>query len=354
MTTERARVRCTERLERLAESSLDSESLRREAIAELKVAIGFERWCVPLADPETLVVHSGVAETDHIAELPRLLLHDASLGEPNNGTALARGRVRVGRLSGATHGELARSRRWSESLERFGTGDELRVVAADERGVWGRFDLWRDRDDRPFDSEDERLLRDASTSLGRALRRAAVRVREASPVPPLESGVLLVGEDLSPLGGTPPVWDWFKALNPARIPYADGIPSLVWAAIGQLAAAERGEGQGRPARIRIRAADGNWAVIEAAHLDGLSGTVAVSIHAAGVKEVVGLVCRAYGLTGRERELVALIAEGLDTGGIAAQLCISRYTVQDHLKSIFEKLGVNSRLELLTGVLAQAA
>ncbi|MDQ6807318.1 MAG: helix-turn-helix transcriptional regulator, partial [Actinomycetota bacterium] len=64
--------------------------------------------------------------------------------------------------------------------------------------------------------------------------------------------------------------------------------------------------------------------------------------------------RAYGLTGRERELVALIAEGLDTGGIASQLCISRYTVQDHLKSIFEKLGVNSRLELLTGVLAQAA
>ena len=125
MATERARRQCGERIEQLAESSLDSESLRREAIAELKLAIGFERYCVPLADPETEVVYAGVAETDHIQELPRLLFHDASLGEPNNGTALARGRVRAGRLSGVTHGELARSRRWSESLERFGTGDEL-------------------------------------------------------------------------------------------------------------------------------------------------------------------------------------------------------------------------------------
>jgi hypothetical protein len=64
MATERVRRRCRERIEQLAESSLDSESLRREAIAELKLAIGFERYCVPLADPETEVVYAGVAETD--------------------------------------------------------------------------------------------------------------------------------------------------------------------------------------------------------------------------------------------------------------------------------------------------
>src|SRR5262249_40617021 len=135
-----ARACCRERLLRLADSTQDVDSLRREAIAELKRAIGFDRWCVPLVDPDTLIVHTGIAETDHIAELSRLQVNDARLREPNGGVALARSRDRVGVLSVVTGGDLARSRRWRESLERYGTGDELRVVAADERGCWGRFD----------------------------------------------------------------------------------------------------------------------------------------------------------------------------------------------------------------------
>ena len=61
MATARARGRCRERLERLSESRLDCDSLRREAIADLQRVIGFDRWCWPLADPETLLPASGLA-----------------------------------------------------------------------------------------------------------------------------------------------------------------------------------------------------------------------------------------------------------------------------------------------------
>jgi DNA-binding CsgD family transcriptional regulator len=355
MATDRARARCLERLERLASSEdQDVTSLRRAVIGELKRAIGFERWCAPLVDPDTLISHTGVAETDHIAELPRLQLHDASLSEPNNGVELARNRERVGVLSAVTGGDLARSQRWRESLERFGTGDELRVVAADERGCWARFDLWRDRDDRPFDAEDARLVRDASRILGRAVRRATVGLRQVASAAPIESGVLLVGADFRPRGATPPIHAWFRALNPAGMPYPNGIPSLVWSALGRLVSVERGEDPERPVRLRTRAADGRWAVVEGARLDDAERTIAITVRAASVDEILGLVCRAYGLSSRECELVSFVAQGKEKRAIAEQMLISRYTVQDHLKSIFEKLGVHSRLELVTQLLAQVA
>ena len=356
MATERARSRCLERLELLADSVQDIDSLRREVIAELKATIGFDRWCAALVDPDTLIAHTGIAETDHIAELPRMLIEDGSCQEINSGAWLTRNRDRnrVGVLSAGTGGDLARSRRWRECLERFGTGDELRVLAADERGCWGRLDIWRDRDDRQFDTQDAQLARDASTVLGRGMRRATVGLRDDAPVVPRETGVLLVGADLRPLGGTPAISAWFRALNPAGMPYRDGIPSLVWSSIGRLLAAEVGEEPRRPIRIRVRAADGSWAVVETARLNDAGHGIAVTVHSAAIDEVLGLVARAYGLSNRERELAALIAEGHNTPVIAEKMSISRYTVQDHLKSIFDKLGVRSRLELLTRLFAQAA
>jgi len=50
------------------------------------------------------------------------------------------------------------------------------------------------------------------------------------------------------------------------------------------------------------------------------------------------------LTKREHEVLALVAEGLTNGQIADHLVISENTVQNHLRSIFDKLGVSSRLQ----------
>jgi DNA-binding NarL/FixJ family response regulator len=52
------------------------------------------------------------------------------------------------------------------------------------------------------------------------------------------------------------------------------------------------------------------------------------------------------LTEREREVLALIAQGYTNQAIAEQLVISPKTVRNHISSIFSKLQVTSRLEAI--------
>lgn len=54
----------------------------------------------------------------------------------------------------------------------------------------------------------------------------------------------------------------------------------------------------------------------------------------------------YDLTPREREVLALLAEGRDNAAIADRLFISVNTVRNHLGSIFTKLGVSNRSEAM--------
>ncbi len=51
------------------------------------------------------------------------------------------------------------------------------------------------------------------------------------------------------------------------------------------------------------------------------------------------------LSQREREIVALVAQGFKNKEIAERMFISEQTVKNHLHNIFDKLGVSDRLEL---------
>lgn len=58
-----------------------------------------------------------------------------------------------------------------------------------------------------------------------------------------------------------------------------------------------------------------------------------------------------GLTPREREIAALVAEDLSDVEIAAAIQISRHTVRQHLKGVYRKLGVRTRVGLTRRLLA---
>jgi len=58
------------------------------------------------------------------------------------------------------------------------------------------------------------------------------------------------------------------------------------------------------------------------------------------------------LTEREREVVVLIALGLETGGIAEELTISVDTVRTHVRNAMAKLGAHTRAQLVAVVMSQ--
>jgi len=55
----------------------------------------------------------------------------------------------------------------------------------------------------------------------------------------------------------------------------------------------------------------------------------------------------FDLTRREREVLALLVNGLSNSEIAAQLSLGLTTVKFHLVNIFSKLGARSRVEAVT-------
>jgi DNA-binding CsgD family transcriptional regulator len=344
MATKRERTRCRERLEKLSESHLDGEAMRYEAIRVLQRVIGFDRWCWPLADPETLLPSSGLAEHDFGLAVPRSLELEYSGNDFAAKHVLARRINSAGSLSGETSGDLARSPRWDEVMRPVGIGDVAAAACRDALGCWGWIEAYRDSADRPFEEEDLDLLAEVGASMGSALRRSAMGPGDGSVFEPSPPGVIVLDRDLRRVSWTAGARAWIDALPSAKLFARFGmLPTVVYPA----ATLARSASTVARAHALVRAVDGRWVMIEAAPLEGHDeGEIAINLRAASATETFSLLCRTYALSPRERAVVELLVAGLDTRAVTERLLISAHTVQDHLKSVFDKIGIHSRRELL--------
>ncbi|MBV8955454.1 MAG: helix-turn-helix transcriptional regulator [Solirubrobacterales bacterium] len=129
----------------------------------------------------------------------------------------------------------------------------------------------------------------------------------------------------------------------ALLPNApDGqVPGL----LACLAAQVRWDQDSPSASARMRTPDGTWLLADASRLDDADDCVAVVLQPAPSSAVLDSVLRSLALSAREREIAALVVQGHSTKAIATSLVLSPWTVQDHLKAIYEKTGVGGRYEL---------
>ena len=132
------------------------------------------------------------------------------------------------------------------------------------------------------------------------------------------------------------------------------LPDPVLAVAIELKRLERDEGvPSALPRARVPTGSGRWLVVHATRLAGPSSSqIGVVLEPAQPHELMPLLLEAYALTNRESQVTRLVLLGLPTSAIAADLGISPLTVQQHLKGIFEKVGVHSRRELAARIWVQ--
>jgi DNA-binding CsgD family transcriptional regulator len=107
------------------------------------------------------------------------------------------------------------------------------------------------------------------------------------------------------------------------------------------------------ASVRLPGRSGGWLRLDASLMsDRDAGRVAVIVGLSREPEVATFIAEVYGLSKREREVTRLVLHGRSTEEMAELLHVSAYTVQDHLKSIFDKIGVRSRRELVAQLFLQ--
>lgn len=165
--------------------------------------------------------------------------------------------------------------------------------------------------------------------------------------------VLLLSPVLEVRAQTPQTQRYLRVLVPPEAEDQAPVPAGAYNVAAQLLAAEAGVDDNPPV-ARVHLASGRWLTLRAARMDSTPGSaggdVAVSIEPSTASERVSLFARACGLTRRETELLQHLAGGADTREVARQMFVSENTVQDHLKSIFDKSRARSRRALLARAL----
>lgn len=333
---------------RLAHDGLDWVTFSTQVGETLRPVIPFEASCWHTVDPST-VLFTGSLNHNVGCSGSWLAVHEYVIDDVNKWSFLARSGRLAGATSLATHGDLSRSARHREQ-EADGAGDELRASFVVDGTYWGAAGFPRNRDDPWFTEEDVRFLASLSEPIAEGFRRALMITSVTTEDTSGDDGpgVVVFDEHGREESISPAAERWIEQMIEIPRPAVPSESKLVQVVAARARSLRAGQDPLElAARSRARTTSGSWLLLYGTQLSGgTDGRVAVIIQPAAPNDVAPLVALAYGLSDRECQVTRQCMQGRSTKQIAQTLRVSPYTVQDHLKSIFDKTGVRSRGELV--------
>jgi DNA-binding CsgD family transcriptional regulator len=340
---------------RLAVRGLARDEYQRELAARLRRTIPIDAACWHGLDPRTLLLTTAnpeelhqhgflSAETEPLAARA-VLASEYERDDYNAFAALARRRAPVGILSEATRGRPERSARYREFLAPHGTPFEMRAAFVTRGRAWGCVVFHRSQATGDFQRADARLIARLSRPIAEGLRTClrvdAARRSDGDSAP----GMILLGPGNEVELVTPAAQRLLEPLRHESPASATTVPLPILTLAATVREQRRGDGGQAPIALHVPSGEG-WLSLHASLPDGMtSERVAIVIQRASGQDAAPMRLETYALSEREREVATLVATGLSTKALAERLFLSPWTVQDHLKAIFDKTGTRSRREL---------
>lgn len=339
--------RAADKIARLCAQPRDLVSLWQEATRVLAGAV--PHWWTPCwytLDPASLLMTSHFHEG--LDEFPRHWLASEYYDEDVNQIAdVVRSASGISTLHEATGGHPSSSPRWHRNMTMGGDQELIARLRTRSGQVWGALGLYRAPGEPVFSEQEKAFIRATGPVLADGVRCAMLIGQASEPEFSDSPGLVILDDTWDIESATPGAQQWLAEL-PDGDPGAGRLPSsVITLAARALRLAQHPHQGGEIAVSRVRSSSGTWVVLHGACLASTGAPrIAVIIEPAHPSRIYPLLMSVYGLTEREKDVTRLVLQGASTTQIAAELVVSAHTVQQHLKSIFDKTGVRSRRDLV--------
>jgi DNA-binding CsgD family transcriptional regulator len=299
--------------------------------------------------PEDLI-ERGIFTPDEAPKAGELVVRSEYIvDDVNTFAGLAARRVPVGILEHVTRGAPESSARYRDVLLPADIPHELRAAFVIRGRVWGAVHIARRAASGPFEQRDVDALAGVAGAIARGIR-ASLRFDAARRATGVEAPGLVVLDPRDEIELiTPPARELLALIRSDRPEYSDdAVPTPVLALASFIRGTPDG-GHGEANVVTVPGSDG-WITLHGSRPGPPGdGRVAVVLERASGARSATVRLEAFGATAREREVATLLARGLSRAEMAEALVLSPHTVEDHVKSLYEKVGVTSRQELVARV-----
>jgi DNA-binding CsgD family transcriptional regulator len=341
-------------VKRACYAGLDSVTLRTEVARRIAPAVPYGAYSFSTMDPDTGLLTHAVGEG-----IPEQVVRAfVEVLYPQEQAMQVLDRVRSGEIVSTSTSDS-----FAELIRVEGVGHEMNTILCTGGALWGDLCLLRESRSTAYAEREARFMRRIAPHIARGLKTAATLAAAgetpgtgvANPAEIIRSapGVVVLDGKVRTILRNPNASAYLADLTDVGVPTGE-TPYALLSAVALLRALGRGAGTGfedapEDAMLRARGRSGSWYTLRASLSEpgpASESSTIVTIEPVVAGEVAPILTRLYGLSPREREVLVLAARGESTKGIASQLGLSIYTVQEHIGNACEKVGVQGRKALL--------